>query len=270
MAHLDADLAPDVRESIAYAFRELLLNAIEWGGRLDPESQGAHRLPALEAHADVSHRRSGPGFDIDDLPHAAIGQPPDDPIAHMQVREDKGLRPGGFGLLTVRDERGRAALQRKAQRSRVREIPRRQENNRRRPGGHMRRAQALSIGSLVLTLAAAATGAAQAPSGTGWDARAAAGYLDARMKWWLEWRTPRAITRRNACRVTPLAVPALARPALRAVLGEREITGNEQLMASHVATRVRLWNEVEPMSERSAFGVALCKDERIARTREPS
>jgi anti-sigma regulatory factor (Ser/Thr protein kinase) len=44
----------------------------------------------------------GPGFDIDDLPHAAVGQSPDEPIAHMQVREEKGLRPGGFGLLTVR------------------------------------------------------------------------------------------------------------------------------------------------------------------------
>jgi hypothetical protein len=44
----------------------------------------------------------GTGFDIDDLPHAAIGHPPDDPIAHMQVREAKGIRPGGFGLLTVR------------------------------------------------------------------------------------------------------------------------------------------------------------------------
>ena len=27
----------------------------------------------------------GPGFNIEDLPHAAIGQPADDPIAHMQT-----------------------------------------------------------------------------------------------------------------------------------------------------------------------------------------
>ena len=33
MAQLDTDLAPEVRESIAYAFRELLMNAIEWGGQ---------------------------------------------------------------------------------------------------------------------------------------------------------------------------------------------------------------------------------------------
>jgi anti-sigma regulatory factor (Ser/Thr protein kinase) len=43
----------------------------------------------------------GPGFRIEDLSHAAILHP-HDPIAHMQVREEKGIRPGGFGLLMVR------------------------------------------------------------------------------------------------------------------------------------------------------------------------
>src|SRR6185295_8858098 len=33
---LDAKLPEDVRESVAQAFRELLSNAVEWGGRLDP------------------------------------------------------------------------------------------------------------------------------------------------------------------------------------------------------------------------------------------
>jgi homospermidine synthase len=32
ISHLEADLPADVRESIGYAFRELLMNAIEWGG----------------------------------------------------------------------------------------------------------------------------------------------------------------------------------------------------------------------------------------------
>ena len=102
MAHLDTDLAPDLRESIAYAFRELLLNAIEWGGRLDPERQV--RISCLRAKRMILYRIAdpGPGFELENLPHAAIGQPPDDPILHMQVREEKGIRPGGFGLLMVR------------------------------------------------------------------------------------------------------------------------------------------------------------------------
>jgi CheY-like chemotaxis protein/anti-sigma regulatory factor (Ser/Thr protein kinase) len=103
MAGLDTDLAPDVRESIAYAFRELLMNAIEWGGRLDPAR--TVRISYLRARRMLLYRIAdpGPGFNIEKLPHAAIGGPPDDPIAHMQVREEKGIRPGGFGLLMVRE-----------------------------------------------------------------------------------------------------------------------------------------------------------------------
>jgi CheY-like chemotaxis protein/anti-sigma regulatory factor (Ser/Thr protein kinase) len=102
MAQLDANLAVDVRESIGYAFRELLLNAVEWGGKLDPSR--TVRISCLRAKRMLLYRIAdpGPGFNIEDLPHAAIGQPPDDPIAHMHVREAKGIRPGGFGLLTVR------------------------------------------------------------------------------------------------------------------------------------------------------------------------
>ena len=102
MAQLDANLNPDVRESIGYAFRELLLNAIEWGGKLDPSR--TVRIACLRARRMLMYRIADPGtgFKIEDLPHAAIGQSPDDPIAHMEVREAKGIRPGGFGLLTVR------------------------------------------------------------------------------------------------------------------------------------------------------------------------
>ena len=103
MSHLDADLPPELRESIGYAFRELLLNAIEWGGQLDPTRKV--RIAYLRAKRMIMYRIADPGqgFNFDELPHAAVGQPPDDPIAHMLVREEKGLRPGGFGLLSVRE-----------------------------------------------------------------------------------------------------------------------------------------------------------------------
>ena len=103
MAQLDTDLAPELREKVAYAFRELMLNAVEWGGRLDPTRKV--RVSYLRARRMILYRIAdpGPGFKIEQLPHAAIGQPPDDPIVHMQVREEKGIRPGGFGLLMVRE-----------------------------------------------------------------------------------------------------------------------------------------------------------------------
>ena len=100
MAHLDTDLPAELRESIAYAFRELLLNAVEWGGKLDPKH--TVRISYLRAKRMVMYRilDPGAGFNIDNLPHAAISHP-DSPIAHMEVRDAQGLRAGGFGLLTV-------------------------------------------------------------------------------------------------------------------------------------------------------------------------
>jgi CheY-like chemotaxis protein/anti-sigma regulatory factor (Ser/Thr protein kinase) len=100
LAHLDADLTAEVRESVGYAFRELLLNAIEWGGKLDRSRKV--RIAYLRAKRMLLYRIAdpGPGFRLEDLAHAAISHP-GDPIAHMQAREDKGLRPGGFGLLLV-------------------------------------------------------------------------------------------------------------------------------------------------------------------------
>jgi CheY-like chemotaxis protein/anti-sigma regulatory factor (Ser/Thr protein kinase) len=102
VSELDSNLDAEVRESIAYAFRELLLNAVEWGGRLDPKRKV--RISCLRCKRMLMYRIAdpGPGFKIDELEHAAIGQPADDPIKHMQVREEKGIRPGGFGLMMVR------------------------------------------------------------------------------------------------------------------------------------------------------------------------
>lgn len=41
----------------------------------------------------------GPGFTLDEIPHAAIANPADDPIRHVAVREEQGTRPGGLGVL---------------------------------------------------------------------------------------------------------------------------------------------------------------------------
>ena len=43
----------------------------------------------------------GPGFTFEDLPHSAVSYP-DASFEHMRVREEQGLRPGGFGLLMVK------------------------------------------------------------------------------------------------------------------------------------------------------------------------
>ncbi len=102
MAHLETDLTDDVREAVSSAFRELLLNAVEWGGGLDPTRKV--RISCLRARRMLLYRIAdpGPGFRLEDLEHAAVGQSPEDPIAHVGVREERGIRPGGFGLVMVR------------------------------------------------------------------------------------------------------------------------------------------------------------------------
>jgi len=100
LTHLDTDLTPAVRESVGYAFRELLLNAIEWGGKLDPDRKV--RIAYLRAKRMLLYRIADPwpGFRLEDLSHAAITHE-GDPMEHMKAREEKGLRPGGFGLMLV-------------------------------------------------------------------------------------------------------------------------------------------------------------------------
>ncbi len=90
------------RMEVAVALRELLYNAIEHGGQLDPTKNV--ELEYVRAHSMVTCRISdhGPGFDFDQIPHAAVANPPDDPVHHIGVREEKGLRPGGYGVLMAR------------------------------------------------------------------------------------------------------------------------------------------------------------------------
>jgi CheY-like chemotaxis protein/anti-sigma regulatory factor (Ser/Thr protein kinase) len=99
---LDAGLPDDIRDSIGQAFRELLMNAVEWGGQLDPNRNV--RIACLRTKHMVLYRIAdpGPGFSPEKLAHAAISNTDDEPFGHMRVREEKGLRPGGFGLLMTR------------------------------------------------------------------------------------------------------------------------------------------------------------------------
>ncbi len=101
MTHLEAGLSEDVRNSVAQAFHELLMNAIEWGGKLNPKRRV--RISYLRAKRMLLYRIAdpGPGFKFADLDHAAITHG-DRPIEHGIIREQKGLRPGGFGLVLVK------------------------------------------------------------------------------------------------------------------------------------------------------------------------
>lgn len=80
----------------------------------------------------------------------------------------------------------------------------------------------------------------------GWNPRAAAGYLDSRQAWWQGWPNA-ARDHETACVSCHTALPyALARPALRAVLAEHDVSAPERKLLDNVVKRVRLWKDVEP------------------------
>jgi CheY-like chemotaxis protein/anti-sigma regulatory factor (Ser/Thr protein kinase) len=99
LARLDADLDPAVRDAIGRVFREMLLNAVEWGGKLDPSREV--RVTYLRAKKMILYRIADPGegFRLADIDHAAVTNKDDAPMGHVFAREKKGLRPGGFGIL---------------------------------------------------------------------------------------------------------------------------------------------------------------------------
>jgi anti-sigma regulatory factor (Ser/Thr protein kinase) len=113
-----AELPDKEKEDVATAFREILLNAIEHGGRFDP-SQNVE-IGYLRARHMVICRVKDPGqgFSLEEIRHTAMVNPPDDPIRHDTYREAQGLRPGGYGVLIARhfvddliyDEKGNDVL----------------------------------------------------------------------------------------------------------------------------------------------------------------
>jgi anti-sigma regulatory factor (Ser/Thr protein kinase)/ActR/RegA family two-component response regulator len=94
-----AELPDPERGAVGMAFREMLTNAIEHGGRLDP-SQDVE-ISYVRARHMVTCRISDPGegFTLDEIPHAAIANPVNEPVRHLEYRDAKGMRPGGFGVL---------------------------------------------------------------------------------------------------------------------------------------------------------------------------
>jgi DNA-binding response OmpR family regulator len=103
MDQLKSEMSQEDREHVGLAFRELLTNAIEWGGKLDPKQKV--RISCLKTKRMIQYRIADPGkgFRVEDLSHAALSNPEDDPLLHTEIRKEKGLRPGGYGLFMVRD-----------------------------------------------------------------------------------------------------------------------------------------------------------------------
>jgi DNA-binding NarL/FixJ family response regulator len=118
LREMESDLPPHTREDIASAFRELLNNGIEHGAHSDPKKRVRASILRTERSVIVHLHDPGKGFSLELLPHAAISNPHDSPVRHLEFREEHGQRPGGFGILMTRNmvdellynERGNAVL----------------------------------------------------------------------------------------------------------------------------------------------------------------
>lgn len=97
-AHEVSELPEEEREKVGLAFREMLLNAMEHGGKFDPSK-----------HVEISYARArhmvmcrikdpGTGFSVKENPYASSSNPPDDPFRHLKQRQAEGVRPGGYGM----------------------------------------------------------------------------------------------------------------------------------------------------------------------------
>jgi DNA-binding response OmpR family regulator len=86
-------------KDLKQAIMEMGGNAIEWGHRKNADLvlRITYRIDPKAVTLIIQDQ--GPGFNPRHLPHAASDE---DPIGHLEVRNELGLREGGFGIMLAR------------------------------------------------------------------------------------------------------------------------------------------------------------------------
>lgn len=97
-----ANLSEDLCEKLCLALDELLGNAVEHGSRIEPKCACELTYIRTSRLILIQIRDAGPGFELSAMSHAAVNNPPEDPLRHLQRRSEMGLRPGGYGILLVK------------------------------------------------------------------------------------------------------------------------------------------------------------------------
>jgi anti-sigma regulatory factor (Ser/Thr protein kinase)/ActR/RegA family two-component response regulator len=99
----DPNIPEEDLEDVISAFQEILLNAMEHGAHFDASQHV--EISFLRARRAIACRVKDPGrgFSLEELRHVAKDRSPEDLLSHIAVREEKGLRPGGFGMLMAKN-----------------------------------------------------------------------------------------------------------------------------------------------------------------------
>jgi anti-sigma regulatory factor (Ser/Thr protein kinase) len=98
----DPSIPEAEREHVISAFKEILINAMEHGAHFDPSQHV--EISFIRARRAIACRVKDPGkgFSLEELRHAAVGSRPEDLFSYTTVRDERGMRPGGFGILLAK------------------------------------------------------------------------------------------------------------------------------------------------------------------------
>jgi len=98
----DPSIPEAEKDKVIFAFKEILINAMEHGAHFDPSQHV--EISFIRARRAIACRVKDPGkgFSLEELRHAAAGSSPDDLFSHARVRDERGMRPGGFGILLAK------------------------------------------------------------------------------------------------------------------------------------------------------------------------
>jgi anti-sigma regulatory factor (Ser/Thr protein kinase)/ActR/RegA family two-component response regulator len=97
------DLPEVDQDKVATACREMLLNAMEHGGKFDPERRIEFAYLRARRVVLIRIKDPGEGFSLKENLDTAANNPQDDPLRHLKHREAQGIRPGGFGILLAKN-----------------------------------------------------------------------------------------------------------------------------------------------------------------------
>ena len=90
------------KADVIYAFHEILLNAMEHGAHFDPSQYVEVAFLRGRQVMICRVKDPGQGFSLEEIRHASFNSLPGDFFSHLAVREEQGLRPGGFGVMLAK------------------------------------------------------------------------------------------------------------------------------------------------------------------------
>jgi len=90
------------KEDVISAFHEILMNAIEHGAHFDSSQYAEVAFVRARRAMLCRVKDPGKGFSLEEIRHKVAKSSPVDVFSHLLVREEQGMRPGGFGVMLAK------------------------------------------------------------------------------------------------------------------------------------------------------------------------